>query len=55
MGERRTNHAVGLVYDSGALLGADRDDRRIFISQIGVFYLRNVIGVTRSGFAHECL
>lgn len=30
MGERRANPAVGLVYDSGALIGADRDDRRIW-------------------------
>ncbi len=30
MGERRPSPPVGLVYDSGALIGADRDDRRIW-------------------------
>ena len=29
MGERRAK-SVGLVYDSGALMGADKDDRRIW-------------------------
>ena len=30
MGEPRPSHPVGLVYDSGALIGADPGDRRIW-------------------------
>ncbi len=30
MGERRPSPPVGLVYDSDALIGADRNDRRIW-------------------------
>ena len=30
MGESRPGASVGLVYDSGALIAADRDDRRVW-------------------------